>query len=102
MESRIEDGLKHMQFEDTLQYVALPGLRLERLSPYYKRRPKADGKGRKDLVFFFEFMRRKDVKRIIRVIVEDNLDPPHSDKAIEQALEGLEIEIWDWRRPDLS
>ncbi|KAH6680524.1 hypothetical protein B0J14DRAFT_683838 [Halenospora varia] len=83
-------------------YVALPGLRLERLSPYYKRRPKADGKGRKDLVFFFEFMRRKDVKRIIRVIVEDNLDPPHSDKAIEQALEGLEIEIWDWRRPDLS
>lgn len=61
-----------------------------------------DGKGRSDMAFFFKFLRNKGVKRIIRVIVDDTLiEPAHSDDAIEKALEGLGVEIWDWQKFDL-
>lgn len=53
------------------------------------------------MVFLFNFLRNKSVKRVIRVIVDDTLEPPHSDEAIERALGGLEVEIWDWKRIDL-
>ncbi len=62
---------------------------------------KPDGKGRSDMVFLFNFLRKKGVKRIIRVIVDDILDPAHSDEAIEKALGGLKVEVWDWRKIDL-
>jgi hypothetical protein len=66
-----------------------------------KKQHKYDGKGRSDMIFLFDFLRRKNVKRVIRVIVDDRLDPPHSDEAIEKALGGLKVEIWDWRKHDL-
>lgn len=71
-------------------------------SKLLKRTPKSDGNGRSDMVFLFDFLRSKGVKRVIRVIVDDTLAPAHSDEAIEKALGGLKIEIWDWRRFDLS
>lgn len=53
------------------------------------------------MVFLFEFLRSKGVKRVIRVIVDDKEQPAHSDEAIERALGGLDVEIWDWRKYDL-
>ncbi|KAH0562507.1 hypothetical protein GP486_002799 [Trichoglossum hirsutum] len=102
-EERIEEGLAHLKFEDVLQYVALPSMQLEKkpVSKLLKRPHKVDGKGRNDMVFLFNFLRNKGVKRIIRVIVDDTLEPAHSDEAIEKALGGLKIEIWDWRKIDL-
>jgi hypothetical protein len=52
--------------------------------------------------FFFNFLRMKGVKRIIRVIVDDTVEPSHSDEAIERAFAGLHVEVCDWRKIDLS
>jgi hypothetical protein len=103
-EERIEEGLAHLKFEDVLQYVALPSLQLEKKpisSKLLKKPLKPDGNGRSDMVFLFNFLRKKGVKRVIRVIVDDTLEPAHSDEAIEKALGGLKVEIWDWRKIDL-
>lgn len=54
------------------------------------------------MAFLFKFLRNKGVKRVICVIVEDTIDPAHSDEAIEQALKGLKMEIWDWKKFGLS
>lgn len=72
------------------------------LSKHVKRTPKSDGNGRSDMIFLFNFLRNKGVQRVIRVIVDDTLAPAHSDEAIEKALKGLKVEIWDWRKVDLS
>ena len=53
------------------------------------------------MIFLFNFLRNKSVKRVIRVIVDDTLEPSHSDEAIETALGGLKVEIWDWKKTDL-
>ncbi|KAF4633297.1 hypothetical protein G7Y89_g4816 [Cudoniella acicularis] len=103
-EERIEEGLVHLKFEDVLQYVALPSMQLEKKSSTSKllrKLPNPDGKGRSDMVFLFNFLRNKRVKRVIRVIVDDTMEPAHSDEAIEKALGGLKVEIWDWRKIDL-
>lgn len=103
-EERIEEGLAHLRFEEVLQYVALPSMQLEKrpIVPKAGRKiPKPDGRGRSDMVFLFNFLRNKRVKRVIRVIVDDTLEPAHSDESIEKALGGLKVEIWDWRKIDL-
>lgn len=103
-EERIEEGLDHLNFDDVLQYVALPSVILEKkpISSKVLQKPlKPDGKGRSDMVFLFNFLRDKGVKRVIRVIADDTLEPAHSDEVIEKALGGLKIEIWDWQKIDL-
>lgn len=60
-----------------------------------------ESKGRSDMVFLFNFLRNKGVKRVIRVIVDDTLTLAHSDEAIEKALGGLKVEVWDWKKFDL-
>lgn len=102
-EDRIEEGLDHLKFEDILQYVALPSLHLEKktVSSKLRKTSRSDGKGRSDIIFLFNFLRHKKVQRIIRVIVDDTLQPAHSDEAIETALAGFKVEIWDWQKFDL-
>ncbi|KAK2041785.1 hypothetical protein LZ31DRAFT_501822 [Colletotrichum somersetense] len=90
----------HLQFDSVLQYVAFPRIQLEK-----KKDEVSDTrqKSRTDLTFFFNWLKeKKKVKRILTVIVDD-LEPPfHSDEAIEEALESFDVEILDWRRPDLD
>ncbi|KAK3314432.1 hypothetical protein B0H66DRAFT_583437 [Apodospora peruviana] len=50
--------VKQLQFEDALQYVAIPK-------------------------------------------IHDSFNPPHTDEAIEEALRGMDVEIWDWKKTDL-
>lgn len=38
---------------------------------------------------------------MIRVIVDDTLEPAHSDEAIEKALWNLKVDIWDWKKVDI-
>lgn len=53
------------------------------------------------MIFFFNWLREKGVKRILKVIVDDLEQPSHSDEAIENTLRGFEVEILDWRKIDL-
>src|ERR1700744_5745080 len=49
----------------------------------------------------FDWLRSKDVKKIVKVMVVDDGNPSHGDAAIEDALRGLEVEVWDWKKLDL-
>lgn len=118
---KLMEGLKHLKFENVLQYVALPRMEIESqnrnlvkeqdvatcrtkqeydISKLLEGHLNPDGKGRSDIKFFFRFLHDKGVRHIIRVIVDDTLNP-HSDLAIESALSGLKVDIWDWRKIDL-
>lgn len=58
-------------------------------------------RGLSDLIAVFDWLRRNNVTKIIRVMVIDDGDPSHSDKSIVKALEGFDVEQWDWKRLDL-
>jgi hypothetical protein len=59
------------------------------------------GRGKKDLVSVFSWLRENHVLTIKRVVVIDDGDRPHSDEAIEDALRGFGVETWDWKKPDI-
>lgn len=102
---------KHLRFENILQYVALPKLKVEHRD---KQHPPfsygIEGKdssdppdrlGLIDAVTIFKWLRYQGVRKIIKVIVVDDGEIPHSDQAIEECLEGFDIEILDWKKLDI-
>lgn len=59
-------------------------------------------RGLSDLVAVFDWLRRNHVEKIVKVMVIDDGDPSHADASIEEALRDFNVEIWDWKRLDLS
>ena len=102
-EEQIDKGYAPLEFESVLQYVAFPNLRIKKTPLRYRQGKRAipDGNGRDDMIVLFQFLRRKKVERIVRVIVADKDEIAHSDEAVENALGGLEVEIWDWQKFDI-
>jgi hypothetical protein len=107
-EKRLQDSLRHLEFEDILQYVAIPQVKIEGKPVVVKgsgRAPRPDAKGRSDLKLVFNWLKddkQKKVKTILKVIVDDLQEPSHHDEAIEECLDGMGVEIWDWRKMDIS
>lgn len=97
----------YLQFEDILQYVIIPNTRITENPIGLKNKEhrgqvsRTDGDGRRDYVHLFEWLREKNVKTVLKVIVDDSAERAHSDDAIEEALENMGVEIWDWRKQDL-
>ena len=92
----------HLAFESVLQYVAIPNLRVENYPPEIrKKQPFWNSDGRKDYLAIFDWLREKGVKRILRVVVEDDEERPHSDEVIFQALQSFDVENLDWRKFDI-
>ncbi|KAI1129180.1 hypothetical protein F5Y10DRAFT_238742 [Nemania abortiva] len=100
------NGLSHAAFEDILQYVAIPLVEITDNPAKVKseqRVHKPDGMGRADLKHLFFWLRNdKKVKTILKIIVEDLQEPAHSDEAIESCLIGMGVDVWDWKKRDLS
>ena len=102
---------KHIRLEDCLQYVALPELRIQRdayldtLSPEKDKSVlkmlQSECEGLTDAVLVFDWLRKRNVKKVIQVIVMEGVSLPHSDEAIVESLKGLDVEIWDWRKFDI-
>lgn len=65
------------------------------------RSAKMDGDGRRDLCYIFDRLRKKGVKTVLKVIIDDKIMPAHSDEAIEDALNLMGVEVWDWKKTDL-
>ncbi|KAK5630201.1 hypothetical protein RRF57_005916 [Xylaria bambusicola] len=85
-----------------LQYVAFPSVKFERRASSDEVSTK-DGLGRKEMVDIFEWLRKKKrVKRIVKVIVNDFDKPAHSDKAIIKSLKGFHVEELQWLKTDLD
>ncbi len=95
-----------LEFDPTLQYVALPNI-------HFKPSQDDDqphGRTRDDAARILEWLGRRGVGRVLRVIVQDGTrmegssEPGgyyHSNETIASALKGLDVEILDWRRPDI-
>ncbi|EFY88119.1 subtilisin, putative [Metarhizium acridum CQMa 102] len=94
----------HIRFESVLKYVALPMLSVELPKTQQfarKKLPQAEVKSMTDLRAVFEWLRQSQVKKIIKVTVIDYGGQRHSDPAIEEALRGFDVEVWDWKKVDL-
>ncbi|EYB26929.1 hypothetical protein FG05_30350 [Fusarium graminearum] len=95
-----------LKFDKVLQHVEFRQMIVK--SPPVKRPDWTDsegraGVGRKDVYYFFRWLsKKKAVENIIHLIVEDGHGIPHSDEAIEESLKDFNIEILDWRKPDLD
>lgn len=99
---------KHIRLEDCLQCVALPELRLQRDAYLDILSPKQDKsvlkvlqskcEGLTDAVLILDWLRKRKVKKVIRVIVMEGGSIPHSDEAIVESLKGSELEVLDWRK----
>jgi len=95
--------IRSLRFETVLQYVRIPGFRdtpnkIVSASKYPKRswRLGTEGGG---FWFVFQLLREKGVRKIIKVIIDDEEDF-HRDEIIEQ-LVLFDIEEWDWIKLDL-
>lgn len=96
-----------LEFEDILQYVQIPRY------PFNARgasRPSADasetkpgtnGAGRRDFDEIFKVLATKRVRKIIRLIVDDDDTCPHQDDVIER-LNKFDVEEFQWRKMDVS
>ncbi|RBR13229.1 hypothetical protein FVER53590_25652 [Fusarium verticillioides] len=100
----LEQLSDHLKFESILKYVALPKLAMEGRprAPKSRTVTKKSIRGRSDLNAVFEWLKRNKVEKIVKVIVLDDQEPCHADSSIENALKGFDVEIWDWKRLDLS
>lgn len=49
----------------------------------------------------FDMLRDKDVKRILKLTVEDNNDAPCSDEVIEHCIAPFDVRYLDWQKPDM-
>ena len=89
--------------DNALLYVHFGQVDLEQLVLRVRRNETSSdrGTGKKDMQQFFKWLRKKEVKSIVKVIVEDRKSPAHSDQVIEEALKDLTVEILDWRKYDL-
>ena len=83
--------------------MAFPNLQIKKNTPRSQKgkHVNRDSSGRDDMTVLFEFLREKQVKRIIRVIVADRDRDAHSDVAVEIALSCFNVEIWDWQKFDI-
>ncbi len=105
-QNSIKSSVEYLKFEDVLQYVAVPQVRVvvpDQPPPKKQQlQPKSNSPGRTDLEYVFGWLRdQRNVKTILRVIVDDLQEPAHSDESIETSLKGLNVEHWDWRKTDL-
>ncbi|KAK8044022.1 hypothetical protein PG993_004046 [Apiospora rasikravindrae] len=108
-ESQITQGLDHQTFEDVLQYISIPQLRVEQTAVTSKREQgqrlaRSQGTGRTDLLSIFKWItKEKHVQAVFKVIVDDLGEVPHQDQAIEDCLQSITgLETWDWKKFDLS
>ncbi|KIW74380.1 hypothetical protein Z517_12320 [Fonsecaea pedrosoi CBS 271.37] len=86
--AQFESHWNKPDFETTLKYVPIANIKFKP----DKDDDRVVSKGRNDAT---------RVKRILHVIVDDMKRNYHSYDAIERALARADVEILDWRRPDL-
>jgi hypothetical protein len=110
----IAENYKFLKFEKILQYVALPNLLPDVPSPSQtqvtpgKEQKRKIGEGKSDgaqepihYKQIFDWLRKIGVQEIFRIIVEDDVDNPHSDEVIENTIKGFGVEVWDWKKYDI-
>ncbi|PCD20948.1 hypothetical protein FGRA07_05100 [Fusarium graminearum] len=88
-----------MKFDEVLQFVSFPDVEVKFTS---RHETKMNGKDRRDIKFFFNWLHVKGVRHILRVDVEDSTEFPHSDQAISESFNTITVEQLNWRKVDLD
>lgn len=78
--------VEHLNLHQSLRYVLIP-----------RRDSRTD-----DIPKLFDCLKRRGVRRIIRLEVDEDILFPHSDEVIAEAIAGLEIVEFNWRKTDMS
>ncbi|KAL7952202.1 hypothetical protein V8C34DRAFT_299870 [Trichoderma compactum] len=120
-----------LDFEELLSYVALPARFLvkdengepvehEHEAPAYEKdetfqedifegssadqedRWNSRGKGTSHYCEVFQWLTKQGVLSIHNVIVFDDIQPSHSDVSIQCCLERFDVQVWNWKRFDIS
>ncbi|KAL4981966.1 hypothetical protein BDW68DRAFT_182999 [Aspergillus falconensis] len=95
---------RHLVFESVLKRVTLSKRKVE-VASQVRRTAESQGErldyNARDAFRTFEWLRQRGVRKIIDVVVVDSENPCHSNETIQDALEGFEVETWDWQRNDI-
>lgn len=91
-----------LKFNSILKFVHFRQLTLKNHPEEGDDLTQDDIDGHADVKYFFDWLRKKEVERILHVTVDENPKRLHRDTAIESSLKNLKVEILDWKKPDLS
>ncbi|UZP32326.1 hypothetical protein NXS19_000142 [Fusarium pseudograminearum] len=94
-----KDSESGIILDNVLMYARFPVVRVERSG---RRAPARRARGRQDMEFFAEWLRRKGVDRILNLQVQEDSQEPHSDESIQIVLRHFTVEHLDWQKPDLD
>ncbi|UKZ59551.1 uncharacterized protein TrAtP1_000852 [Trichoderma atroviride] len=105
-----QDNKSGFKFDRVLQYVTFPRVEVTVKGRLADREREAENRqqeylGRKDMVYFFNWLYEKGVRHIIRVSVSDSGDlgeKVHTDRSIQQCLERFVVESLYWQKTDLD
>lgn len=103
---QIEALIKGLKFESILQYVQIPRypfkLKTDSCGPTEDNPYDLNGAGRTDFGPIFGALKTRGVKKIIRLIVDDDEMTPHTDDFMETFVRGFNIEEWNWAKIDIG
>lgn len=92
----------YAKFDSTLHYLELPYVQVK-TARSRGASPDKDCLGRCDYETIFSWIKKKGVKQIIHLSVEDYQPRSHSCESIEKALKDLRVvKVWDWCKPDID
>ena len=106
-ESHVRQFFKDRKINRILRYVSLPQATVT-LMPDPKTKSIPTNKYTDNRLFYFDWLHKDmGVEKILKVIVDD-MEKPHGDEAIEEAIGGtgtlkhsFDVEILEWRKVDL-
>lgn len=99
---------RHYKLDTILRCVYLPAITVKWDDSNIPSKNMADAwkcVGRTDLYLIFDWLKNVvGVKKVVEVVVVDDSKDrkPHSDQAIKECLRDLDVEIWNWKRMDIS
>lgn len=100
-EDLFEKAFQVIKFDEVLQYVHFTNVTvIRRQKPNSKNDRPRGGLGRRDMEFFFNFLHKKGVRYILKLVVEEGVRSVHSDEAIKNSLDRIIVEHLDWRKVD--
>lgn len=105
--------IEDLQFENILQYVQIPrhpfrsSATSRQALDAADSKPSKQGTGRRDFESIFDTLKKKGVRKILRLMVDDDDACLHQDEVIEKLGLGdtdkcFEIEDFQWRKMDMS
>lgn len=100
VEQICQQTIQTLEFEDILQYVHIPKFKPSQ-PPQRRSNKRLPKRSPEDIERIFQSEKLEGVKTILKIVVEDLEEPPHTDTAIERFLKPKGVETWDWKKVDI-